>query len=131
MPVSYSVQLNNMVSVDNTDSDNAGPSQNSPIKCKFGRFGESVGVIINETTVKCTSPPTEESPDNVYRESVNVGLAMNGVDFLDDEDSPEFTFFGTAPYVNFASILLTLGAIAFVLVALALCLQSGAFLGAL
>ena len=103
----------------------------SPIKCKFGRFGETTGVIANATHVKCTSPATDESPDSIYRETVTIAVAMNGQDFEEEDDSPEFTFIGTSPYVSFASILLTLGAVAFVLVAAVLCLQSGAYLNSL
>ena len=33
---------------------------------------------MNSTTVKCTTPATDESPDNVYRETVYVSVAMNG-----------------------------------------------------
>jgi hypothetical protein len=33
---------------------------------------------MNSTTVKCTTPATEESPENVYRETVIVSVAMNG-----------------------------------------------------
>jgi hypothetical protein len=50
----------------------------SAIKCKFGRFGESTAVIINSTTIKCTTPPTDESPDSIYKETVTISVAMNG-----------------------------------------------------
>jgi hypothetical protein len=72
---------------------------------------------MNSTTVKCTTPATDESPDNVYRETVYVSVAMNGQDFMDDSSSVEFTFVGTAPYISFAAILLLLLALGFVIYA--------------
>ena len=49
---------------------------------------------------------------------------MNGVDFQESEDSPEFTFVGTAPYISFAAILLTLLAVGFVIYAGSMCLMN-------
>lgn len=50
----------------------------SPLKCKFGRFGETQGVFINSTTIRCTTPATDEAPDSIYKETVTVSVAMNG-----------------------------------------------------
>ena len=50
----------------------------SSIKCKFGRFGESNGVFIDQTKIKCTTPPIDDSPDSIYRETVTLAVAMNG-----------------------------------------------------
>jgi len=46
---------------------------------------------------------------------------MNGVDFNEDQSEVEFTFVGTAPYISFLTIILTLLAIAFVGFAITLC----------
>ena len=86
----------------------------SPIKCKFGRFGETTGLFINATTVKCTTPPTDEPADEIYKEVVVFSLAMNGQDFQEDDSEIEFTFIGTAPFISFATIVMTLLAIGFV-----------------
>ena len=76
------------VSVDNSVSspNNDGQKQSSlsPLKCKFGRFGESTAVFLNSTHIKCTTPPTDEPPDSIYKETVTVSVAMNGQDFLED-----------------------------------------------
>ena len=93
----------------------------SSIKCKFGRFGESNGVFIDQTKVKCTTPPIDDSPDSIYRETVTVSVAMNGQDFQEDASDVEYTFVGTAPYISFATIIMTLLAIAFVGFAGTLC----------
>ena len=89
----------------------------SPIKCRFGRFGESTAVVVNETHVKCTTPPTDEPADSIYRETVTVSLAFNGQDFMEDTSNAEFTFIGTAPYISFLTIILVLLALAFLIYA--------------
>ena len=114
MTPSHKLELNNRVSVSEVEEEQSTPTV---IKCRFGRFGESSAVRINDTTVMCTSPATDIEPDEVYRETVNVAVAMNGVDFMESDDSPEFTFVGTAPYISFAAILLILLAVGFVLFA--------------
>ena len=35
----------------------------SRIKCKFGRFGETTGVYVNSTAVKCANPSMSITPD--------------------------------------------------------------------
>jgi hypothetical protein len=93
----------------------------SPLKCRFGRFGETTAVFVNSTTIKCTTPPTDESPDSIYRETVTVSVAINGVDFNEEQSDVDFTFVGTAPYISFLTIVMTLLAIAFVGCAITLC----------
>merc|ERR1712226_1298169 len=56
----------------------------------------------------------DDAPDSIYRETVVLGVAMNGQDFLEGSSVTEFTFVGTAPYISFATIVMTLLAIAFV-----------------
>jgi hypothetical protein len=108
--------------------DSGGPEESSargaalsPIKCRFGRFGESSAVYLNSTCIKCTTPPINDAPDTIYRETVVLSVSMNGQDFEEDTSSVEFTFVGTAPYVSFATIVMTLLAIAFVGFAATLC----------
>lgn len=48
------------------------------IMCRFGRFGETQGIFINETIVKCVTPAVEDDPDSIYRETVRLTVAMNG-----------------------------------------------------
>jgi hypothetical protein len=85
----------------------------SGMRCKFGRFGEASAVYINETFIKCTTPPYDETADSIYKESADISVAMNGVDFNDDVTTANFQFMGTAPYISFVTIILLLGAIAF------------------
>ena len=90
-----------------------GASSMSGMRCKFGRFGEASAIFINETHIKCTTPPYDEGADTIYKESAPISVAINGVDFADDPSAADFTFTGTAPYISFITILLLLAAIAF------------------
>jgi len=68
----------------------------SSIKCKFGRFGESIAVYLNETHVKCVTPSIPEEADDIGRETVAFTLSMNGQDYHgEDDDEVEYTFIGT------------------------------------
>ena len=42
------------------------------IKCKFGRFGQSSGTYINETTILCLTPNIEDDPADISEEEVQV-----------------------------------------------------------
>lgn len=97
------------------------PGELGATKCRFGRFGEASAIVINSTTIKCTTPPADDTPDAIYRETVAFTVAMNGQDFKEDAATADFTFVGTAPYVSFATIVMTLLAIAFVGFAGTLC----------
>ena len=54
------------------------------ITCKFGRFGTSPGILVNSTLVKCITPNIEEDPANIYREEVQLSVALNGQNFNED-----------------------------------------------
>jgi len=84
----------------------------SGMRCRFGRFGEAAAIYINETFIKCTTPPFDEGTDSVGSESAPITVAMNGVDFMDDSYA-SFTFTGSAPMLSFITIILLLAAIAF------------------
>jgi len=64
---------------------NAGNFLN-PIMCKFGRFGETEAIFINEKVIKCRTPSVDEDPASIYREEILITVAMNGKDF-DEEHS--------------------------------------------
>lgn len=93
---------------DDADGDVAiGLAIQSSIKCKFGRFGESIAVYLNETAVKCVSPSIPEDPEDIGRENVQFQVSMNGQDFGgDDENDVEFTFAGTGSSSGFGAIVL-------------------------
>lgn len=95
-------------------------SSMSGMRCRFGRFGEASAVYINETFIKCTTPPFDDGADSIYKESAPISVAMNGVDFAEDVSTADFQFMGTAPYISFVTIILLLGAIAFLGYAIAM-----------
>lgn len=84
----------------------------SGMRCKFGRFGEAAAIYINETFIKCTTPPFDEGADTVSSESAPITVAMNGVDFMDDSYA-SFTMTGSAAMISFITIIVLLAAIAF------------------
>lgn len=65
------------------------------LKCKFGRFGVTPATYLNKTTILCLTPTIEDDPSDISTETVPVTVAMNGVDFNDDESELEFAFNGT------------------------------------
>ena len=42
-----------------------------------------MGMYVNETSVMCVTPHISGRPEDYYRETVNVIVAMNGQDFND------------------------------------------------
>lgn len=76
------------------------------IKCRFGRFGETVAVFLNETHVKCVTPTTSEAPEDIYRETVVFSIAMNGYNYDDDTSPLEYTFVGTGSPIGIKGVVL-------------------------
>jgi len=57
----------------------SGPNNSiEPIMCNFEQFGNSMGLYINDTYVMCVSPRITGHPDDYYRETVTVRVAING-----------------------------------------------------
>lgn len=85
------------------------------IRCKFGRFGETIGVYVNSTNVRCFSPSVNDDPEDIYRETVDFQLSMNGFDYDDRNEDLEFAFVGTGSSWGLGPVVLTillLGALA-------------------
>jgi len=95
----------------------------SGMRCKFGRFGDASAIYINETFIKCTTPPFDDGADTIYKESAAISVAMNGVDYNEDVTTADFQFMGTAPYISFVTIILLLAAIAFLGYAVAMLIE--------
>ena len=70
------------------------------LKCKFGRFGVTTATYLNKTTILCLTPNIEDDPSDISTETVPVTVAMNGVDFNDDESDLEYSFNGTGGRVS-------------------------------
>lgn len=97
------------------------PTQLSGITCQFGNFGETQAIYINETVIKCVTPMFEDDPDSIYRETVKLTVAMNGVDHEDQNSELEFTFVGTGTYLVFWPFLVGVLLVALLIVAIVVC----------
>jgi hypothetical protein len=76
------------------------------IKCRFGRFGASAATYINRTHILCLTPNIQDDPNDISEESVQVTVAMNGVDFNDDYSEVTFNFIGTGGSISMFVIIL-------------------------
>lgn len=71
------------------------------IECKFGRFGVSMGMFVNKTAIKCVTPSISEDPENIWRETVKLTVALNGQDFDEESSDIDITFVGTGSTLSF------------------------------
>ena len=76
------------------------------MKCKFGRFGSSQAQYINKTTILCLTPNIQDDPSDIAQETVVVTVALNGVDFNDNDSEVAFTFIGTGGYISIWVIII-------------------------
>jgi hypothetical protein len=70
------------------------------LKCKFGRFGTAPAQFLNETTILCLTPNIQDDPADISAEIAEVTVAMNGVDFNDDQQELTVIFIGTGAAVG-------------------------------
>ena len=75
------------------------------IKCKFGRFGSASATYINRTTILCLTPNTREAPSEVTTETVEVTVAMNGVDYNEDSQVT-IVFVGTGQGMSIMVVIM-------------------------
>jgi hypothetical protein len=74
------------------------------IECRFGRFGVGIGMYVNKTAIRCVTPSIQEDPESIWRETVQLTVALNGQDFDDectDSDEIDITFVGTGSSLSF------------------------------
>ena len=71
------------------------------LTCKFGRFGTGIGTYLNKTTIKCDTPSVSDDPDDIWRETVKLTVALNGQDFDEENSDLDFTFIGTGSTLVF------------------------------
>ena len=91
------------------------------ITCQFGRFGETQAIFINETVIKCVTPAVEDDPDSIYRETVKLTIALNGVDHDEESSQIDFTFVGTGTYLVLWPFLIGALLIGLLIIALIVC----------
>jgi hypothetical protein len=56
---------------------------------------------VNSSVIICDSPSITDEPDSIYRETVSLTVALNGITFGEDVSELEFTFVGTGTYLSF------------------------------
>ena len=91
------------------------------ILCNFEDFGTSMGLYINETTIMCVTPHLQGRPEDYYRETVQVTLAMNGQDFNEIQSEAYVTFVGTGSDSSLLYAILAIILIALLILALMAC----------
>ena len=89
--------------------------------CGWEQFGTSMGMYINETHAMCVTPHISGRPEDYYRESVNVVVAMNGQDFVDVESDAYVTFIGTGSDRGILLFLLIILLLALLILACVVC----------
>lgn len=91
------------------------------VSCSFEQFGVSMGMYVNETTVLCMTPHFAGTSDDYYRDTVVVGVALNGQDFGELLSHAEVTFVGSGSNTAFWQFVIAALLIALLLLACATC----------
>lgn len=92
--------------------------------CNFDDFGTSMGLYINETTILCVTPHIKGRPEDYYRETVQVTVAMNGQDFNEMESDAYVTFIGQGSDSKLIYFIIASLLIALLIIALYFCCAS-------
>jgi len=64
------------------------------IKCRFGRFGTSEGVLLSKNKISCPTPNTNLNLDEIGEEPVKVEVSLNGQDYSSNSNV-YFKFIGS------------------------------------
>ena len=89
--------------------------------CGWEQFGTSMGMYVNDTHAMCVTPHIAGRPEDYYRETVNVVVAMNGQDFADVESDVYVTFIGTGSDRGLLIFLLAILLLALLILACLTC----------
>ena len=80
-----------------------------------------MGMYVNDTHAMCVTPHISGHPEDYYRETVNVVVAMNGQDFTDVESDAYVTFIGTGSDRGLLIFLLAILLLALLILACLTC----------
>ena len=80
-----------------------------------------MGMYVNDTHAMCVTPHISGHPEDYYRETVNVVVAMNGQDFADVESDAYVTFIGTGSDRGLLIFLLAILLLALLILACLTC----------
>lgn len=75
-------------------------------------------MYVNKTTIKCITPTVQDDPEDIWRETVRITVALNGQDFDEEQSDADFTFIGTGSTLVFWPYVLGTLLIGLLLVAL-------------
>lgn len=91
------------------------------ILCNFEDFGSSMGMFINEKQIMCVTPHIQGRPEDYYRETVQVTVALNGQDFNEVESDAYVTFVGTGSDTRLLYLIITVLLLALLILAIVAC----------
>ena len=80
-----------------------------------------MGLYINETAILCITPHIKGRPEDYYRETVQVTVAMNGQDFNEVQSDAYVTFVGTGEDSRLLFFLIAVLLLALLILALIAC----------
>jgi hypothetical protein len=83
-----------------------------------------LGIYINETAILCVTPHIKGRPEDYYRETVQVTVAMNGQDFGETSSDAYVTFVGQGSDSKLLYFIITSILFALFIVALYFCCAS-------
>lgn len=95
------------------------------ISCSFGKFGQSMGMFLNTTTVLCLSPHFGGNADDYAEENTKIAIALNGQDYLDATSSAHVTFVGTGHSFGALFWVMTSVLVAILILAVWMLIQAG------
>ncbi|CAI2384727.1 unnamed protein product [Moneuplotes crassus] len=91
------------------------------IHCKFGKYGETPGIIVDANTVKCNTPNIHKKPEDLDREVVTVSVAQNGQNYNEYNSECDYVFTGTGSGTSFWPWIIGLLLLFILLIAALLC----------
>jgi hypothetical protein len=60
-----------------------------------------MGFYVNKTAIKCLTPSISEDPEDIWRETVKITVALNGQDFDEESSEADLTFVGSGSEYGF------------------------------
>lgn len=95
------------------------------VSCSFGKFGQSMGMYLNATTILCLSPHFSGNADDYSEEDVRLAIALNGQDYLEATSSAQVTFVGTGHSFGALFWVMTTVLVAILILAVWMLIQAG------
>jgi hypothetical protein len=65
-----------------------------------------MGFYVNKTAIKCLTPSISEDPEDIWRETVKITVALNGQDFDEESSEADLTFVGSGSEYGFCPFIM-------------------------